>query len=253
VKDVEYERMASIEARMWWYRNLHHNLLAVAARCVGAPLDAALAGKKVLDAGCGAGGVLMRFEQAAPAGLYYGIDISERAVELARQKSRADIVLGSVDDLPYPNDEFDVILSADVLLHERVEEGRAIDELRRCLKADGVLIVNMPAYKWLRSYHDENVGGARRYSRAEVRRLFAGHRMRTRIATYWNTVFFPAMVAKRKVLPNKGDKSDVELMAEPLEALFFGLTALERALIRAGASLPYGGSVMWAGERDEAA
>lgn len=247
----EYERMAEVESRMWWFRNLHHNLLAVIENALGAPLAETLAGKSLLDAGCGTGGVLMRLEAAAPDGIYYGVDIAERAVEFAREKTRAELKIGSVDELPYPDEMFDVIVSADVILHELVNEDLAIAEFRRCLKPGGLLILNMPAYQWLRSYHDENVGGARRYTKAGLRRQMEARGFRTVRATYWNTTFFPLMVAKRKLIPNKGDRSDVALMAGPLESFFHGATLLERCAVRNGYSLPYGGSVMWAGVADK--
>lgn len=247
----EYERMADVETRMWWYRNLHHNLLSVIETALGGPLAASLDGRRVLDAGCGTGGVLARLEAAAPAAAFFGIDISERAVAFSREKTHAEISLGSVDALPYPDENFDVIVSADVILHELVDQDRAIAEFRRCLKPGGLLVVNLPAYEWLRSYHDVNVGGARRYTKRSAISLFEQRGFETVRATHWNTVLFPLMVARRKLLPNTGDKSDVGLMPPPAETLFHALTAVERLAIDSGYSLPFGGSVMWAGAPKE--
>jgi SAM-dependent methyltransferase len=249
MEDAEYQRMAEVEDRMWWYRNLHHNLLAVTASIAGKPLAVSLAGKRVLDAGCGTGELLRRLETAAPHAELRGIDISERAVAFARTKTRAEIDTGSVDTLPYPDASFDLVTSADVLYHRLVDQERAISEMRRCLKPGGLLVVNLPAYEWLRSYHDEHVGGARRYARGATIRLFASLGFETCRCGYWNTVFFPLMAAKRKLLPGGAEGSDVALMPAPLEAAFHAATGIERGLLRAGILMPFGGSLIWAGTR----
>ena len=54
----------------------------------------------------------------------------------------------------------------------------ALAEFRRCLKPGGVLVLNLPAYRWLLSAHDVAVDNVRRYRRGEVRALLGERGLR---------------------------------------------------------------------------
>ena len=230
----EYERLAAVEDRMWWMRALRRNLRAAAAPFAGTP------GARLLDAGCGAGGLLTSLAHGAS----FGLDRDGFACRLAHGKARKPIAQGSVDALPFRDGAFAVIVSADVLCHRGVDVERALGETYRCLRPGGALIVNLPAYPWLYSAHDRAVDNARRYRRGEVRQLMAGvgfGRIRT---TYWNMLLFPLMVARR-LLPGGG--SEVGLLPAPLERLFDAVASFESALLRSGLRLPFGGSILAVG------
>jgi SAM-dependent methyltransferase len=65
-------------------------------------------GQDVLDVGCGVGAFLRLVAErgARP----FGIDASEALVELARRRlPDADLRVGDMEDLPYPNDSFDLV------------------------------------------------------------------------------------------------------------------------------------------------
>jgi hypothetical protein len=58
-------------------------------------------------------------------------------------------------------------------------------------------------------------------------------------------LLFPLMVTMRKLLPgNAAARSDVELQPAIVEAAGRVATTIERALLRAGIRLPFGGSVL---------
>ena len=160
---AEYLKMHAVEERMWWYRGCHANLLT-AYRVWGKPLPAL----PVLDAGCGTGGFLLKLRGAVPA---FGMDLEPVAAELAGQKSGAAICVGSINELPFATASLGAIFSADVLYHRGVDEQRALADLHRCLAPGGVLVLNLPAYDWLKSAHDEAVHTARRYTRSRIRHL----------------------------------------------------------------------------------
>ncbi|MGH6983138.1 MAG: class I SAM-dependent methyltransferase [Stellaceae bacterium] len=232
----EYERLAAVEDRMWWTRALRRNLRAAAAPFAGTPDG------RLLDAGCGTGGLLAALAHRASVGL----DRDGFACRLAQGKARRPIAQGSVDDLPFDDAAFDIIVSADVLCHRGVGIERALGEMYRCLKPGGALIVNLPAYPWLYSAHDRAVDNARRFYRREViERLAAAGFGRIR-ATYWNTLLFPLMVARRLV---PGGGSEVGLLPTPLERMFDAVAAFESTLLRSGLRLPFGGSILAVGTR----
>lgn len=227
---------------MWWFRGLHGNLAAVLARA-GPDKDGADAGP-VLDAGCGTGGLLRRLAAAMPGGRLVGLDRDPVACRETRRRWDGPVVLGSVDRLPFADASLAAIVSADVLCHAGVDEAAAMREAHRCLKGNGAYVLNLPAYGWLFSDHDRAVDNARRYTRASLTAALRDAGFADVRATYWNTILFPLMVARRKLWPGGTATSDVGLAPAPVERLFTALVGLERRWLAAGGSLPFGGSVL---------
>lgn len=216
---------------MWWFAALHANLIALLDRAGPRP-------GRVLDAGCGTGGLLTKLSARDTV----GIDREPVACGRARAKSGRPVCAGSINALPFGDRAFAAILSADVLCHRGVDEAAALRQFHRCLGAGGLLVLNLPAYRWMLSRHDIAVHNSRRYTRKGLAALLRAADFRPVYTGYWNTVLFPLMLATRKLLP--GEDSDVKLYPAPIEALCRAATALERGLMRLGVRLPFGGSVV---------
>jgi SAM-dependent methyltransferase len=236
---AEYDLMAAVEDRMWWFRGLH-------ALATGAWLRARRGFPKsrsilALDAGCGTGGLLRQLAMATPDTSFVGLDFAQSAAAVARDKSNQAVTAASVDALPFSDGTFSAMFSMDVLCHRGVDEAQALSEAYRCLASGGVFIVNLPAYRWMLSSHDERVHNTRRYNHAEVIAMLKRAGFRSIVATYWNTFLFPLMVLKRKIIG--GEESDVRPFPAPLEYLFRFVLACERMLLRTGLRLPFGGSI----------
>jgi ubiquinone/menaquinone biosynthesis C-methylase UbiE len=228
---AEYALMDAAEARMWWYRALHARLIAGLAPVRG----------RVLDAGCGTGGFLARLGQARPDFSRVGIEFSPLAASRAREKSGADVVRGSANALPFDAEKFDAVVAADVLCHEAVDPAAALAEFFRVLRRGGMVIVNMPAFRWLASAHDRRVHNARRQTAAELRASIAAAGFQNIRARYWNGLLLPLMVMQRKIFARgDADASDVAPFPPWLDATFHAITAVERRL---PFRLPAGGSV----------
>ncbi|HVT71788.1 MAG TPA: class I SAM-dependent methyltransferase [Lacunisphaera sp.] len=232
----EYHKMAGVEDAMWYYRALHRHVLGRLA--AGAP-----AALRVLDAGCGTGGLLRRMLGEHPGWRATGLDFSPVACELARARTAAEIVTGSVLALPFADAAFDAIASCDVLCQVDAPE-QALREFHRCLAPGGRLVLTMPAYAWMYSYHDREVGNLRRYARGEVLGLLRAAGFREASGTYWNTLPFPLAVLRRKLLPPPKSASDVFVFSPPVEAAFRALMAVEHAWLERGGRLPFGNSVL---------
>jgi len=226
---------------MWWFAAAHANLLLLHRLMSG---SAALR-RPLLDAGCGTGGFLARLAAAYPDRTVVGLDADRAACARAAEKSARPVCAGSVNALPFGDAAFGAIFSADVLCHRDVDEGAALSQFHRCLWDGGVLVLNLPAYPWMLSRHDAAVYNVRRYTRRRVTRSLHAAGFRLLFATYWNTVLFPVMVATRKLMPQKRHAtSDVRLYSARAEALCRTATGLERALLRCGMRLPFGGSLI---------
>lgn len=244
MRDEEYRRLDLLEDRMWWFAGLHGVVLGLVARHAPGPAFS------LLDAGCGTGGMLQAIGARFPQARLHGVDYAERACALARAKARAEIRCGSVNDLPYEDGAFDVVVSLDVLDADDVDPPRAVTEFGRVLRPGGLLVLNLAAYQWLLSYHDRAVGQSRRFDLRQVDALLGPAGLRRVQGTYWNTFLFPFMVLRRKVWPAGEGGSDVRGFPGPLDALCRRLVALEGRIIAGGGRLPFGGSVAAAARKE---
>ncbi|MGC4073498.1 MAG: class I SAM-dependent methyltransferase [Nibricoccus sp.] len=239
----EYDKMAEVEDHMWYYRALHTRLRDYLSRGLGNTDSVCL-----LDAGCGTGGFLRRIEKAQPRWKLSGVDISPLACGHARRRVSAEIQQASVTALPFGDSTFDGIVSADVLYQvERPVE--ALKEFFRCVRPGGVVVVNVAAYRWLWSYHDEMVQSKHRFTRGEMVRLMEQAGFTVEASTYWNTLPFPLVVVRRKLMWSRPTAGDVRMHSAPVEAAFNGMMACERGWLRTGLRLPFGSSVLVAARR----
>jgi SAM-dependent methyltransferase len=233
-----YDWMSNAEESMWWYCALHGNILNALRHHPG-PSDMPL-----LDAGCGTGGFLRKLAAAYPKHALFGVEVNQAAARVAQAKSPAQIVVGSVNKLPFADGSFGAICSLDVLYHRLVDPAIALREAMRCLAPGGVIAINLPAYQWLYSFHDRDDHGARRFTLTVARRLLAGVGCAEVYATYWNTFLFPLMVLQRKFA-----KEDTTEYQGFLNAIFKAVTNAERVPMRAGLRYPFGGSVLIVGRK----
>ena len=233
----EYRKMAGVEDAMWYYRALH--------RHVGRSLIRALpaAPARVLDAGCGTGGLLRHLHKMQPAWALTGLDLSPVACELARERAEGEVVQGSIAALPFADATFDAVVSCDVLC-QVTNPAQAVREFHRCLRPGGTVVLTMPAYQWMYSYHDREVGNLRRYTRREVNALLRAAGFVIVSSTYWNTLLFPLAVLRRKFLPPAAPASDVGRYPALVEAGCNALMALEHGWLGWGEQLRFGNSVL---------
>jgi ubiquinone/menaquinone biosynthesis C-methylase UbiE len=241
----EYRRMQSLEESMWWYTGLRAVVTVELARRMG------MGPRRLLDAGCGTGGLLRHLNRTFVDLSLVGVDVHGPAVMAAQQAvPQAEIKVASIDRLPFAEASFDVVTSMDVLCHRGVDERAALAEMRRCLKPGGLVLLNLPAHPWMMAEHDRQVHTERRYTRAMVAERLAAAGLRTVRTYHWNSLLFPLMVIRRKLLGRWQHGSDVIDYPRRLDRLFAGTLSVELALRRRGMVLPFGGSVFAIGLRD---
>jgi SAM-dependent methyltransferase len=96
---------------------------------------------RYLDIGCGQGFLL----NAVSASETFGIDISRKAIEGARHRTNARLCLGIIEELPFPNDFFDVVTGMGVMEHF-LDSATATQEVARVLRKGGyyILLIYVP-------------------------------------------------------------------------------------------------------------
>ncbi|MDL2246549.1 class I SAM-dependent methyltransferase [Methanobrevibacter sp. OttesenSCG-928-K11] len=107
----------------------------------------------ILDIGCGGGVNLKRFSKIAKNGKIYGIDYSDVSVqkskELNKDNNLVEVMEGSVSDLPFEDNTFDLITGFEtVYFWPDFEED--LKEVYRVLKPGGTFFICNEAV------HDEN-------------------------------------------------------------------------------------------------
>ncbi len=186
----EYAKLAQYEGWYWWYRAQRQALIDAVGALRVRP------GVRVLDAGCGSGRNLIELSRAFRVKAY-GLDASAHAAALWNGVSNVHRSLGSVNELPYADASFDIVVSVDVIYCKQVEPDTAVREMARVLRPGGHLVVLVPAFSWLASRHDAAVHGVRRFTRAGLRSLIVAGRLNVERITYLFAPFFPAIAVAR--------------------------------------------------------
>lgn len=153
---------------------------------------------RVLDVGCGIGTYVRRFRQFSDD--VHGIEVeAERVAEASAELP--NIVLAVGEDLPYPDDHFDLVFSNEVIEH--VEDDRATAaEMVRVTKPGGIIVAfapnrlypfethgayfgkryvfgNIPLVNWFPDpIRDRFAPHVRAYTMRSMERLFVGRSVR---------------------------------------------------------------------------
>ena len=105
-------------------------------------------GDSILEVGCGTGTLTLEAKrQAGPSGKVFGIDVIPGMIELSQHKAaqfneNITFQLGSIDDIPFSENQFDVVMCSFMIFHMAEHTRRkGIAEIYRVLKPQGRLLV----------------------------------------------------------------------------------------------------------------
>lgn len=97
---------------------------------------------RVLDVGCGKGFLVYELMQAVPGMKVNGIDLSQYAIDHAKEEVKDYVTVGLAQDLPYKSKSFDLVLSLTTLHNLYLYDfKKAIQEVERVKKKDSYITV----------------------------------------------------------------------------------------------------------------
>ncbi len=234
----EYDKMYALENDYWWYRGLHE----LVESCVGTiRLRRKLT---IFDAGCGTG----RCAQILEAyGTVEGIDYSPTAINYCKRRGLKNCRVGDLNEWQPEGDLYDIIVSLDVLCCEGIrDDGEILEKFYHALRRNGVLILNLPAFSFLRRIHDTAVFTVRRYRKRNVVRGLRSLGFKVIYAGYRLPLLFFIMLAKKvseRVLKKQAIQSDLTPLPSWINRSLLTLHRLENGLINRGTRFPFGGSL----------
>lgn len=148
--------MSRQEKTLWWHVAKRKTAKACLER-----YSRSVAGKRVLDIGCGTGAMME--DLVALGADVCGIDSSPQAVSFCKKRDLKNVQLGNLErQLPLPDNFFSAVTCLDVLEHIASDE-KLLAEIYRVLKPAGLLVISVPAYQVFWTYWDEMLGHKRRY------------------------------------------------------------------------------------------
>lgn len=245
MKAEQYRLLRQFEDDFFWFVGMHELVLSFAEKhsTPGRPLN-------VFDAGCGTGGLLSRLSGTGKAS---GMDCSEEAVRLCRQRGLENVQQGSLNDWSPPREAYDVITCIDVLSHAGViSDGGVLIKFHEALKSSGLLILNMAAFEILRRKHDEEVDNGKRYRKEDLLRPLQDAGFDVKVMTYRLPLLFPVLFLK-KIWPRSGgaggNAGDIRPLPGILNRSLLQMHRWENRQILKGRGFPFGSSLFAVGQK----
>lgn len=135
-----------------------------------------------LDLGCGTGEMMRLILQQNKDKSLYGIDLSEKMLEVAKEKlgNHVNLILSDSEQLPFSDSFFDVVYCNDSFHHYPAPD-KVLSEVYRVLKPNGIFVmcdcwqptIGRAIMNFYMKHSKE--GAVKIYSENEIRKLFSVH------------------------------------------------------------------------------
>lgn len=244
-----FEFLFKMEQKHFWHVGRREIILDVLRRNIPNLMKS-----RMLEVGCGNGSVLAFLKNNGIE--IEGGDIFTEGLTFCRQRVNS-VPLYQLDVMGLPfRDEFDIVGLFDVLEHID-DDSRALAEIRQTLKRRGILLMTVPAHRFLWSYFDERSNHKRRYGRTELIAKLEQAGFTIKKVSYYMFFLFPLLAAIRLIGNIKQHKDDKQIRVSAsletktvpiLNELLLGLLRLEKFLLRYF-NLPFGASLVILAEK----
>jgi SAM-dependent methyltransferase len=227
-----YAEYFKLERTHWWFKTREKIIEDVIKTRISTP------GKtSILNIGAATGRTT---EMLSKYGTVTSLEYDKDCCEFTRQKINIPIIHGSILDLPFPNDSFDLVCAFDVIEHIE-DDGQGVKEMDRVCRSAGHIFITVPAFASLWSHHDVVNQHFRRYRMPQIVNLFRSLKNGSiAYKSYFNSLLFPPVFAFRKlskIIPDKWIRkdagSDFSVTQNALINKFlFGIFSFERVLLK---------------------
>ncbi len=149
-----------------WLGRLHHQ---IADRTADLALTRTPAPRRILDVGCGTGYLLRQLATRCPQAELAGVDPAPAMIEAARAADaggRLQLRPGTAEDLPWPADTFDLVVSTTSFDHW-ADQRAGLAQCVRVLAPGGWLVLTDQFSAWL--WPTMMIGSRRRKARTTRR------------------------------------------------------------------------------------
>jgi ubiquinone/menaquinone biosynthesis C-methylase UbiE len=236
-----YDKYASMEEKHWWFL-WRLDMIERLIRSINLTPEA-----KILDIGCGTGGMLKQLENH---GMAVGLDFAPKAIEHCRKRGAINIVRGATEHLPFSDDTFDVVSILDVIEHLDDDNGALVNAFR-VTRPGGVVFITVPAFQFLWTEHDIVNQHRRRYTTKQLRSIIESAGFETVKLTYTNTtLFLPVLLfrlakkmVRRSINKNAMDETDISEAPPVLNWLLLQILKVETQIF-CKVNMPFGVSIL---------
>ncbi len=206
--------------------------------------------QRVLELGCGGGGMLRAIHAHRPGITLDGADLFVSGLALAAQALPEGSRLMQMDAAALPFEaEYDIVSLFDVLEHTD-DDGAVLASSARALIPGGGLLLTVPQHRFLWSHLDEMAHHRRRYASRRLKAKLKAAGFRVEAAISYQSLLLPAMYLARFAYHRSRHPSDVLRINRILNGIFDGICAVERAMIRSRVRLPFGDSLLIVARRE---
>jgi ubiquinone/menaquinone biosynthesis C-methylase UbiE len=238
-----YQEYYHLERKNWWFLARKQILKDQIAKLFKGRTDL-----KILNVGAALGASTIMLENF---GQVTSLEYDKSCCEFVKKELGLDFINGSITELPFKNNEFDLVCAFDVVEHVQ-EDALAISELHRVCKPGGYTFTTVPTFRFLWSEHDDVNEHVRRYTMKNYLSLFNAKTCYIYFKSYFNFwLFFPVAPVRILLSFLKGNKkkqapkSDFErIKIGGLSKALYHIFKSETHLLKKGIRLPIGISLM---------
>jgi SAM-dependent methyltransferase len=238
-----YREYYHLERANWWFK--------VRAQIIMQHLKKVLKNKneiKILNIGAATGRTT---ELLSQFGKVISLEYDKECCEFVKTQLKIDIINGSILELPFENNTFDLVCAFDVIEHVE-NDAAGVKEMKRVCKPGGIICITVPAFMQLWSHHDVVNEHYRRYAMSGLLKLFKDDNGHIIYKTYFNSILFIPIYLFRllsKIIPDKfirkGAGSDFTVFKEEslVNKVFYSIFNFEKKLM-AVVTFPFGVSLL---------
>ncbi len=222
MKQFIYEQYIDFKDKHWWFVARRKILDKIIRSFFNKSKDNAY----ILEVGCASGG---NFGLLSKFGKLFALEMNDLSIEYAKKRNLAVVKKGILPhNIPF-NKKFDLIAAFDVIEHID-DDLSAVKELVNRLNNNGIIVITVPAFKFLWGSHDVVAEHKRRYNKKMLLKLANNTGLNVLYVSYFNFFLFPIIAGIRffyKLIKRK-NKSDNVLPSNFINNLLIKIFAAER-------------------------